>query len=401
MRSSDAQDDDVLAQIDQRGNPAIRSYRYCHRAKSFIAQNFADQSPLGPKKRSESRLKDPEPVDRTNIQATEKSSEAVIEGVLEQPAEKSTIVLSDSANARAHSWDSSQGSDYAYSEAAAADEHTSADQDQERDFEVINQAIDLTDFDTEDTDPEDDTLGDSFQHEDPSAEVHHEIENQKHEVIELEDFGKHNMTDVQKAQPVTEDQGSPDAQISVGRGHGESSTPLEPAEVLSHKKRKRFGLFGVNLGPDIEPLAESVYIEPPQKLRDFLEKRRRDCAQKEEPRKRTRYNLRPRGLDTADDQDPLPTRPSFDMDTGEDEEPTRPRRMTRSMTKPIPRSRAARKTAWAAMAWAAMGITPKDEAHETSVYRQTVEVVIPVKSRSADLGVSNGGKRVLDVVLID
>ena len=390
MRSSDAQDDDVLAQIDQRGNAAIRSYRYCHRAKSSIAQKFADQSPLGPKKRSESGLKDPEPVDRTNIQATEKSSDAVVEGVLEQPAEKSTIVLSDSANARAHSWDSSQGSDYAYSEAAAADEHTSADQDQEGDFEVIDQAIDLTNFDTEDTDPADDTLGDSFQHEDPPATVHHDIENQNHEVIELKDFEGHNKTDVQKAQPVTKDQGSPNAQESVGREQTGFSTPLEPAEVLSHKKRKRFGLFGVNLGPDIEPLVESGYIKPPQRLRDLLEKRRRDCAQKEEPKKRTRYNLRPRGLGRAEFQDPPPTRPSLDLDTGEDEELIRPRRMTRSMTgrkqerKPIPRSRAARKTAWAAM-----GITPKDEAHRSKVNRQIVEVVIPVNSRSADLGVSN------------
>ena len=385
-------------------------YRYRHRTKSFIAQEFADQSPLGPKKRSEPELENSEPNEAART--IEESGGTPIEEALKQPTDKSIDALSDAANARArndatmsdtvrrvpraHSWDSSQGSDYAYSEAAAADEHTRADQDQERDLEVIDQAIDLTDFDTEDTNHEDDTLGNSFQHDDPSAEVHHDIENPNHEVIELKDFKGHNKTDVQKAQPVTKDRGSPNAQESVRRGYGGSSTPLEPAGVLSHKKRRPFGLFGVNLGPDVEPLAESVYIEPPQKLRDLLEKRHRDRAQKEEPKKRTRYDLRSRGVGRADGQEPLPTRPSLDLDTGEDEEPTRPRRMTRSMTKSIPRSRAARKTAWAAM-----GITPKGEAHGTSVNRQIVEVVIPVKSRSADLGVSNGGKRVLDVVLID
>lgn len=274
---------------------------------------------------------------------------------------------------RAHSWDSSQGSGYAYSEEAVTAESTSAEQDQERHCEDIDQAIDLSNHDAQDNNHEDDGLKDGIQLEDAQRET--SSENQNLGAIELKDFGGPNETDVQKAQPEIEDQDSPDDQNSVEREHGGSCTPLEPARVLHHKKGKRFGLFGASLGPDTELVVESVYVEPLQRHRDLVQKRRRDREQNEDLEKKARYNLRPRRLGRADRQDSLPTRPSIDSD----EEPGRSCRTIRSTTafkqerKPILRSKAARKTAWSAM-----GILPIERPHSAKPHRQIVQVVIPV-----------------------
>ncbi|KAH0284501.1 hypothetical protein M436DRAFT_63314 [Aureobasidium namibiae CBS 147.97] len=355
--TSDAPSDSILAQIDQR------------------AQEFADQSPLRPK--------NPEPVDRVDIQTMENSSEAV----LEQPAEESAIVLSDSVNARArddttvsgitrrpveripraHSWDSSQGSYYAYPEVEAADVHTSAGQDQERDSKVIDQA---------------------------PAELHYDVESQNHEVIELENYESHNKADVQKAQPVAKDQDPPNTQQSGGLNNGRErngfSTPLEVTKILSPKKGKRFGLFSARLSADIEPIAKSVYTEPPQRLRNLVNKRRREHEQKQEPEKRTRYNLRPHGQPARNHNGgPILAKRYVEADELDAdinirvEEPRDGQRRTRSMTthkearKPIPRSKAARKTAWSAM-----GITPRDRPHGARLSRQIVQVAIPKIDRS-------------------
>ena len=443
MRSSNAQSDDTLAQINQRGKLVIHLDTY--RTKTIVAQQFADQSPLGPKKRHEPEANQPE--SNRDDQRSGKCSDETTKETLDEPTDEPIEMLDNSTKAgahddkvvsnttirpvprvlRAHSWNSSQGADYAYSEEAATARSTSADQDQERDREDIDQVIDLSDFDAEDKDHEDDTPEDSIQLEDPRDEVHHSKGNQNHEVIELEDLKAPDETDIQKAQPVTEDQDSPNTQESVSREHGRSSTPLEPIKVIGHKKRKPFGLFAASLGPDTESVVESVYAEPPQRLRDLVQKRRRERAKEEEPEKRTKYNLRPRRAGRACDQDSSLTRPSVDSDTREDERPTRHPQNTRSMTarkqerKSIPRSRAARKTALSSM-----GIFPKDKPHRAEPSRRIVQVVIPVTdksgrefmptgksstavdeaqiksgSRSAKVEVPSSRKRVLDVVLID
>lgn len=400
---------------------------------------------MGPKKRHEPGLDQPEP--NGDVPRSEKCSDETAKETLDEPTDKPIEMLDDSTKAganddkvvsnttirpvlkvlRAHSWDSSQGSDYAYSEEAATAGSTSADQNQERDCEDIDQVIDFSNFEAEDKDHEDDASDDRLQLENPRDEVHRSSENQVHGVIELDDFEGPNETNGLEAQSVTNDRESPDAQESAGRGHGGSFTPPEPAKVLDHKKGKRFGLFSASLDPDTEPVEESGHIEPLPRLCDLVQKRRREREQKEASEKRSRYNLRPRQAGRAYERDSLPTGPSDDSNTGEDEKPTRSPQITRPMTarkqerKPILRSRAARKTAWSSM-----GIFPKDRPHRAESSRRIVQVVIPVidksgwepmptgksstavdgaqiksGSRSAKVEVPSSRKRVLDVVLID
>lgn len=392
-QSSNAQVDNVISQIDQRGQLAKHSNG--NRAKTTTAQRFADQSPLGPKERYVHGLHEPEPEGGVPT-TTEKSSEVTVGEALSQPTEKSTDVLRDSTNSiahddtivsdaprlplkrslRAHSWDSSQSSDYAYSEEATM---VGASTDRKRN------GSDEDDLDTaEDNKHDDDTIEDSIQLEDSRDEVHHSSENQNLDIIELVESESPDEIEIQETQPITEDQDSLNVQDSVDREHGGSSTPLEPAKVLDHKKGKKFGLFAASLGPDTEAVVDSVYIEPPKTLRDLVQKKRRERTQKEEPEERTRYNFRPRRLGRAYAQDSLPASPPVESDTEEGDRPTKLRRMTRSTTtqkqakRPIPRSKAARKSAWSAM-----GITPKERPDGTKTKSQIVEVVIPVIDKSS------------------
>lgn len=376
---------------------AIRLNTY--RAKTTTAQRFADQSPLGTSKQPEPEPNQPEPCG--DVQTSEKSSDETTQNTLDQPTDESIEMIDNATKAganeyaavseirrsaanvsRAHSWDPSQGSEYEYSEEEASNELT-VDKTQQKDIHEV--FIDLVDSDTDDNDLEGDAIDDRIQQEDPRGKVHHSKRNRKLEIFELKDLGSPNSTE-----PVNKNQDSLDTNESgrsdISREHGRSSTPLEPTEVLSHKKRKSFGLFGASVGSNTEPVVESVYTKPPPRLRDLVKKRQRERQHTSVPEKRTKYNLRPRRKPVQDlDEGSLCiTRKANDLDTEietEDEEPKQPHRTTMSVKvhqrKPIPRGKAARKTAWSSM-----GKHPKDGPHGAESNRQIVQVVIPVIDKS-------------------
>jgi hypothetical protein len=267
---------------------------------------------------------------------------------------------------REHSWDPSQGSDYVYSEDEASDRSTNTDAE----LECIPETEDDGSLSE---DSEDDVIHEGMtQDEDIHNEEYRTSEPRHHnnKVIELDESNP-NEADCQMTQPVTRDldhSHSPGSDDFDHYRNGESCTPSEPEEIISPQKHKRFGMFAASPLPNIESVADSNHTRPPHRLRDLIEKRRIEREQKETTKKRGRYNLRPRRQPAEnDDKGLLVAKYSeangLDDDTGSDsEEPRRPRRLTRSMTtnkparKPIPRSRAARKTAWVAM-----GIIPNDE----------------------------------------
>lgn len=353
---------------------------------------------------------------------TEESGED-IEKAPSQLTDKTLDMLSDSTNVepldgtivsdptrrsiealpRAHSWDSSQGSEYAYPESGTPDHPTSADSHQKGIDEDIDQATDLPSPDIEDRD--DDgvvvVVKDKIQREESQDEERNisGVQNDDYEVTELEEFETSNETDDHSARLVTRNQES--ANIH------EDDSFSEPAGVLDHKKHRRFGLFAVSSDVDTESIADSLYTAPPQRLRDLVKKRRVEREKREAPEKKTRYNLRSCRESSRNYEEE-----SMIVDTiiaPEAVEPERSLRITRSMTtnkpvkKPIPRSEAARKTAWASM-----GITPKDEPHGMKFNRQVVQVVIPAVDRSSKAvsrvvrsEVPSGRRQVLDIVLID
>jgi hypothetical protein len=402
---------------------------YRCRAKTVTAQRFADQSPLKPKEpyepdSNEPESDEPEPPKHTVVLMAERSDEVVKEKS-SQLADKTSEMRSDSTNARsldskivsdsttrrsvkafprAHSWDSSQGSEYAYTEGRTPDHPASADSHQKGIDEDVDQATELSSPDTEDRDDNEDVVvvKDKIQREEPRDEEHNitEIQNDNHEVIDLEEFDSPE-TDDQIARLVTRNQDS----ANIYNDDDDFSS--EPAEVFGRKKRRRFGLFAVSSDLDTQSLTDSLYTKPPQRLEELVKKRRAERETREVPGKKTKYNLRPRrestrnyeGESTISDSKIAP----------EAVEPPRSLRITRSMKtreqnkRPIPRHKAARKTAWAAM-----GITPKDRLHEGESIRQIVQVVIPViersdkqESRSVNPEASTGRQRVLDFVLID
>jgi hypothetical protein len=317
--------------------------------------------------------------------------------IVSDPARRSVEALP-----RAHSWDSSQGSEYAYPESGTPDHPTSADSRQKGIDNDIDQATDLSEPDTEDRDDDDVVVVKDRIQRGASQDREHIISwvhNDDHEVIELEEFETSNEADDNLARLVTRNQ-------DPANMHKHDSFS-EAAEVLDHKKRRRFGLFAVSSDLDTQFVVDSVYTTPPQRPRELVKKRRVEREKREIPRKKTRYNLRSRRESTRNYEEE-----STIVDSKiapEAVEPKRSLRMTRSMTtgeevkKPIPRHKAARKTAWAVM-----GITPKDRPHGVELNRQVVQVVIPAvdrpleaRSRVPRSEVPNGRRQVLDIVLID
>jgi hypothetical protein len=319
---------------------------------------------------------------------------------------------------RAHSWDPSQGSEYEYSD----EEATNSPTDPDVEMEPVRHDTESEDHDPTDEEySTDDALEDMLQNKDLQDEVRQRSEShdrdREHGVIDLENFENADRTDEQMAQRCVarnhDRSDSRESDYDDAESNGGSYTHPGPEEASSFQKHKKFGMFAASPAADAEPVAER-YMEPPQRLRDLVERKRMERKQKEPLAKKGRYNLRPRRQSENDGKGLLGAKSSeadgLDADIeSEGEEPRRSHRMTRSMMKNkhprrvVPRCRAARKTAWVAM-----GIVPTDEPYGRKPNRQVVQVVIPATDRSDKESsrrvvaeVHNRGKQVLDMVLID
>jgi hypothetical protein len=399
--------DEVFASGDLEGKSAIHLYR--RRAKTNTARQFADQSPLRPTE----TLK-PESNDHIVVQTTKRTGRKDVRDAINQPADTTLKMRSQ----RAHSWDSSQGSEYEYSD----EEATNGPTDPDVEMEPVRHDTESEDHDPTDEDSStDDALEDVLQDEDSQDKVRQRSESYDHDrdhrVIDLENFEDADRTNDQIAQRcVARDHDRSDSRESDyddTESNGGAYTHPEPRKTSSCQKHKQFGMFAASPAADTEPVAER-YMEPPQRLRDLVERRRMERKQQEPLAKKGRYNLRPRRQSEHDDKDLLGAKYSeaneLDADIeSEGEEPRRSHRITRSMMKNkhsrrvVPRSRAARKTAWVAM-----GIVPTDEPHGREPNRQVVQVVIPAtdefdkeSSRRVVAEAHNRGKQVLDMILID
>ncbi|KAH0360880.1 hypothetical protein KCU65_g9083, partial [Aureobasidium melanogenum] len=382
------------------------------------AQDFANQSPLGPLKGLEPgpnaaavlpsiEQTDARSVRETSDEPTGRPSVEVLDDA-RSPGAVDGMVVSDTsmpsaAAVRDHSWDPSQGSDYVYSDEEAEDilKHTKPRQEGLRND--INRDDDL--YDTGDEDEEaqvDDTAMDTIQDDDThnekllgsgaqrelSAETAELVSTRVDSSVGSEDDDNDNQELIDLVSPTPASSEEPPTRRTrsskpsrLGVGNHDSSISPGSDEALTRTRKRRFGLFASEPRPSIEPdLSELSDDTRPQRLRDLVKKRAREREEREMAKKKTRYNLRPRRQ--QDNNEASLSRENASMadeaseTDSEAQEQYTPRRVTRSMTiksvkKPIPRFKAARKTAWAAM-----GIVPKDDTYRRS-YRQIVEVAVP------------------------
>jgi hypothetical protein len=347
-----------------------------------IAQRFADQSP--PKAR---RASGPESNGHTVRKTNEKVDENTVREAPTQPVDPEL----ETRIPRAHSWDPSQGSEYEYSDEEAANDRANPDVEMKSiRYDAEYEDDDLTDEDSSAENTPKDIGQDKY--EDLQDEVRQRSEAPNHdlEVIELKNADR---TDNQMAQRyVTRDHDQSDSHESdyddIDNNRGLYTNP-EPREASRFQKHKKLGMFAATPAADGEPVAER-YTEPPHRLRDLVERRRVEREQKTLLAKKGRYNLRPRRTMVGDHDNASLVAESFGANKtdpeieSEDDEPRRPRRVTRSMTtnekakRVIPRFKAARKTAWEAM-----GLRPENELHRTKPNRQVAQVVIPATGRSS------------------
>jgi hypothetical protein len=360
---------------------------------------------------------------------------------------------------RAHSWDSSQDSDYTYSEdEKASDGRINIDDNSDQDMDLDDAATEDADLSYQD--PAGDNIAKTLEGEEQQTSGRQNHGKQV-QVIELEEDEKSSEAD-QRVRPVNKHHDSPEelqsdhspGQSNIDERRSELLSSPEANDALSHDRRRRFGMFVVAADANAEPPVDSFYTTAPQRLRSLVNKRRKEREQRLRPEKKSRYNLRSRRHSVRDHDSSSLARfpaesnietdgesehngspekktrynlrsrrhPAGDLGEGssvakfpeangsdseietEDEEPRRLPRMTRSETlhkqakRIIPRSRAARKTAWVIR-----NLTPRDELHGKRASRQVVEVVIPAVqgSRSMELEESIGSKQVLDMIQID
>ncbi|KAG9654683.1 hypothetical protein KCU95_g10545, partial [Aureobasidium melanogenum] len=343
------------------------------------AESFANQSPLGPRQGLEleptvlpsieqangrsARAESDEPADRPSVKVLDDAmSTGVVDGVVASDTSRPSITA-----VRDHSWDPSQGSDYVYSDEEALDG-----------LENMNP-------------PYEEHLVDGVQREmgNGTAEVvsthgSSPVDNDNQEVIDLT-----SPTQSSSEEPALRRTGFSRRSTHGFRDH-DPSTSLEPVAALARTRKRRFGLFAsdprLSLEPDLGELSDD---SPPRRLRDLVQERRRDKEQAS-ARKRARYNLRPRRQQESYTASRFEGRISMaDEVASETEERPRPRRITRSMTskeesakKPIPRFKAARKSAWP--------LVPKDDTSSSrrESARPVVEIVVPKIVDRATWGVS-------------
>lgn len=300
---------------------------------------------------------------------------------------------------KAHSWDSSQGSDYVYSDGETENDKRNVTRISDRAVEHNEGQSDMIDNDDFQTD-------DSEEHELMKHQAQDQNETQIEELgrtgSESSDDLTGNRTSsrlIDLISPVRSEESedeilflesrlfSKSAMNQMSDDHDPFMSPK--SDINPHRKRhKRFGMFASQpIAANSETIIDLTQEEPPQKqrLRSIMKKRRREQDHTDTPTKakRNKYNLRPRTeMATFSDKGtrrgsqarrPVSTTSrEFEKELRDALSPHR--RQTRSMSakeneKVIPRHRAARKSASAAM-----GLTIKED---TARKRQTVQVVIP------------------------
>lgn len=333
-----------------------------------------------------------EPSDRPSVEVIDNdtSSGAVDGGVVKAISRPSTAV-------REHSWDPSQGSDYVYSDEEVRDRLKYANHQQAGLRNDSNRDNDLSDDGDEDEDPQIDEDDDIRDEEQPGSEARRELNDKtvehvnQHEKssVSSEDGDARGVIDLTSPAHLSSEEpplrttrsSRPSRQLFGDRG---PSTSPESDEPITRTRKRRFGMFASepssSMEADFDELSDGT---PPRRLRDLVRERARKRNENDAVTKKARYNLRPRqqqqsynkasrsggSISMADELASETDREAKEQHT--------PRRITRSITtqrsakKPIPRWKAARKTAWSAM-----GIVPKDDTNRRS-YQKSVAVVIP------------------------
>lgn len=303
---------------------------------------------------------------------------------------------------RDHSWDPSQGSDYVYSDEEAEDRRENTDLRHEHPHNENNHDINHDDdrLDKGDEDREfhidDATLDKTRSHDEQIliSEVQNESRNGPAKLVSTrQDSPRASENDNDDKEVIDLTSPTPPASeetplrttrsfrfSSQGFGSHDSSTSPEYDRGLTRTRKRPFGLFaskpGSSVEADFDGLSDGT---PPRRLRDLVRERARKRLQ-EAPMDKARYNLRPRRQHKSYntvllfDESASVANKSDSGTEDEAEETHKPRRTTRSMAarvsvkKPIPRFKAARKSAWT--------LVPRDDTRR-SASRQIVEVVIP------------------------
>ncbi|KAG9587368.1 hypothetical protein KCU77_g9116, partial [Aureobasidium melanogenum] len=375
------------------------------------AQEFANQSPLGPLESLEDAanllpsIKQPD--DRrdreTSDEPTGRSSVAVPDDATDVVAIDSIAVMGTGRTSttdaiREHSWDPNQGSDYVYSDEEAVNGLEHAKPLHESLRNDSDQDEDLHDTDDEDKESQIDGTQDDDTHDgghiisdvqremiDGTAEL---FSTHDHSPVSSEDDDDNNNQEVIDLFSPTADSSedppirrtrSPRSSIyNLSKGLNVTTSP--GLDETWPRKTRPFGLFASNAKPSIEPNNELSDDTRPQRLHDLIRKSAREREEREMAKKKIRYDLRPRRQQDNNEASLFRGNASmadrFDSETDEAEGLQTPRRVTRSMTagtesvkKPIPRWKAARKSAWA--------LVPKEDILGSRSYHQIVEVVTP------------------------
>ncbi|KAG2170048.1 hypothetical protein VTO58DRAFT_108466 [Aureobasidium pullulans] len=325
---------------------------------------------------------------------------------------------------RAHSWDSSQGSDYVYSDGETENDKRNVTRISDRAVEHNEGQSDMIDNDDFPTD-------DSEEHELMRHQAQDQNETQIEELARTGSESSDDLTGnrtssqlIDLISPVRSEESEDEILFLESRLFSKSATNqmsddhdpfMSPkSDINPHRKRhKRFGMFASQpIAANSETVVDLTQEEPPQKQRlgSIMKKRRREQDHTDTPTKakRNKYNLRPRtGIATFSDRgtsrgvQARRPRSTISQEFANELEDAlnAHRRQTRSMSakknefdnelkdalnshgcqtrstpakkneKVNPRHRAARKTAPAAM-----GLTIKED---TARKRQTVQVVIP------------------------
>lgn len=380
-----------------------------YRADGGTAQEFANQSPLDPLKIFEptsdaasavpsieqpgdgrDRETSDEPIDRPSV---EEPDDAIDIGANDSVAVLATGRNSTTNAIREHSWDPSQGSDYVYSDEEADDGLSHANLQGEG---LDNSIPDAGDEDEEshiDDAGINEIRNDIHDEQHLRSEAQRESDDETAELIrtriDLSSGSEDDNDDTQEVIDLTSPIRSSGEEPSIERIFSSKpykldlethdSSTSERKENSSRTKKRRFGLFASRPSPSIEVEPELSDEEPPRRLRDLVRERAREKEEREVAKKKARYNLRPRQQQNNYDKTPLsrnnaPIAEYPDLETDDEaEEHQASRRITRSMTintsarKPIPRWKAARKTAW----------VTKDDAQRRRLSHHIVQIVVP------------------------
>lgn len=412
----DESNDELLKKINGRGNDLLLSEAVNY-TDMDTAESFANQSPLRSKQTFEREFDAANPA--TVLPSIEDHSDASLRRMPDdrsnseapgEPSDRISIELRDGAinteavglaedadrtsNAvvikREHSWDPSQGSDYVYSdeEAESGLKNDSYQQDNDlldvRDEDQESQTDDAGMGKTQNGTHDKEQLIDQVQREtsDGTAEL---VSTEEGPSVGFEDDNENLQEVVDLTSPIWFSSEEPPSRrprsSRLDFSDRDSSTSSEPNGALNRTRKRRFGLFASSTRPIVDPdLSELSDDARPRRLHDLVLKRRREKAERGLATKRARYNLRPRQQQESYSKDSLSSRGNVSADNfaseidSETQEVQAPRRITRSMAsrksvkRPIPRFKAARKSAWP--------LVPSDNTYRRPS-RQIVQVVVP------------------------